>query len=319
MKPLGGLVITCIWWAIIVELVVIKPSIITKETASLGHNTVSFNLEDATEQVYRSVIKSLRNELQTSTLVCKIPVTPQSLAVDKNQFVVVSLTWKSKEVQLGIDVTNAYVVGYQDKLKNQDYRAFLLKDAPPLAKDKLFPGVKSETLPFGGTYPNLVKAGNVDRREQFELGVEKLGHAIDSIFGKPKNDQNVARFFLNAIQIVSEAARFKYIENEVVRGGLNSGLSKPNGKMLNLENSWGHISDAIHNSNQKYKCETISPALELQNADYSKWVVNKVSEISPDLGILKYKSSKLTQSTTIMRSIVVEDSDELEKLETIIG
>nr|ABI64066.1 ribosome inactivating protein [Bougainvillea spectabilis] len=303
------------WWAIIVEIVLAKPSIITtKETASLGYKTVSFNLGEAEE--YSTVIQELRNALANGAPVCNFPVTAKTIANDK-RFVLVDLTTTSmKTITLAIDVTDVYVVGYRDLYNNKD-RAVFLAEVPSVAIHDLFPGVTNrEMLTFSGHYQKLQEAAKVNR-ENLELGVNKLGFAIESIYGKALNGKDIARFFLIAIQMMSEAARFKYIENEVSNGLYGS--FTPNPKVLNLENNWGDISDAIHKSSPK--CTTINPALQSKTPSNDPWVVHEVSEIRPDLGILKFKSSKLTQFITIIRSIVVEELDggELQILEPNIA
>nr|AJS14603.1 bouganin [Bougainvillea spectabilis] len=224
------------WWAIIVEAVLVK--------TSLGYKTLSFDLGDAEE--YSIVVQSLRIVLAKGTVVCQFPVTSQSIA-DDLRFVLVDLTTSSKKtVKVAIDVTDVYVVGYQDKLDGKD-RAVFLKDVPSVATRDLFPGVTTRiTLPFDGTYGGLQANAGV-ARENLDLGVNNLGFAIEAIQGKALNNRNIARFFLIAIQMMSEAARFIYIQNEVVNNGLY-GSFKPNAKVLNLENNWGAISEAIHKS-----------------------------------------------------------------------
>nr|QXF31163.1 ribosome inactivating protein [Bougainvillea glabra] len=239
MKSLGGFVITWVWWAIIVEIVLVKPSIITtKETASLGYKTVSFNLGEAKK--YSSVMQDLCNAVGNGAPVCNFPVTEKTIANDKG-FVLVDLskTW-TKNISLAIDVTDVYVVGYQDNLNNGTARAVFFKDVPSVAISKLFPGAIRENLSFDGSYTKLQTNAGVDR-ENLDLGVNNLGFAIEAIYGKSlSNKDKIAKFFIIAIQMMSEAARFKYIENEVVKNGLFKAF-KPNPKVLSLENSWGTI------------------------------------------------------------------------------
>nr|QXF31168.1 ribosome inactivating protein [Bougainvillea glabra] len=271
------------WWAIIVEIVLVKPSIITtKETTSLGYKTVSFNLGEADK--YSTVIQDLRDALANGAPVCYFPVTAKTIADDK-RFVLVDLTTTSrKTITLAIDVTDVYVVGYLDLYMDKD-RAVFLAEVPSVATRHLFPGVTNrEMLTFSGHYKTLQEAAKVNR-ENLELGVNKLGFAIESIYGKALNGKDIARFFLIVIQMMSEAARFKYIENEVVNNGLYGSFT-PNPKVLELENSWGPISDAIHKSYPQ--CTTINPALKLRTPSNDPWVVDKVSEIRPDMGILKF-------------------------------
>nr|QXF31167.1 ribosome inactivating protein [Bougainvillea glabra] len=219
MKSLGGFVITWVWWAIIVEIVLVKPSIITtKETTSLAYTTLSFNLGESNK--YSTVIQSLRKALANGAPACNFPVTAKTIA-DNKRFVLVDLTTTSKKtIKLAIDVTDVYVVGYQDKFNNQD-RAVFLKDVPSVATRDLFKGVTNrEPLKSDGTYGNLQKNAAVTR-ENLDLGVNNLGFAIEAIYGKAINNKDIAKFFLIAIQMMSEAARFKYIENEVVKNGLS--------------------------------------------------------------------------------------------------
>lgn len=293
-----------VWWALVVVPALVRP-IIIEEKGSLRYNTVTFDLAEADE--YSSSMTSLRNQLKDTTPVCQIPITRKT-AADSLLFVLVDLTTTtSKTLTLAIDVTNVYVVAYRDKYQNKDRANFLL-DASSVARKNLFTGAAVRNITFGGSYSSLEGAAK-QTRANIELGVSKLEYAIESVYGKQTiNGQLEAKFLLIAIQMVSEAARFKYIENEVVNSGL-WGSFKPDPKMLSLENNWGTISEAIHKSAPT--CTTISPPLTLTNPNNAQWKVGKVSDIRPDMGILKFKDTKLTRSTShlghIVWSIVPED------------
>lgn len=310
---------TWVCWAIIVlPAAFVRPSSTIEQTGALRYTTVALDL--AEPETYASFMASLRAQL-TGTMECHIPVT-RAKAADAQRFVLVDLkTSSDKIVTLAIDVTSVYIVAYRDTTSDKKDRANFLSDAPTVAKKNLFKGATVRNIPFGGNYIALEKAAG-QGRNSIELGLAKLEFAIESIYGKKTIDGKLeAKFLLIAIQMVSEAARFHYIETKVTESG-SHGSFKPDPKVINLENNWGKISDEIHKSvtsKPPANCTNISPAINLINADGTQWKVDKIATIKPDLGILKFKDAKIirivSHFTRFVRSIIVdgeEDGDVLE-------
>lgn len=118
------------------------------------------------------------------------------------------------------------------------------------------------------------------------------------MYGKQEAELNKgnaeARFFLIAIQMVAEAARFKFMEQAIVTGNNTPAFKL---KMVAFQNDWDAISTAIHNAEAaKPKCTTISPPLRVGNSVYTT-----VDSIKNDMGILRYKKTKL--SIGVLRDI----------------
>lgn len=289
--------------AIIVFPALVTPSSSTTEqqqtgTNTLRYNTVTFDL--AQSDTYSKFIADLQTELFSGTTACQIPVTRATATTSNDQrFVLVDLeTPSQKTITLAIDVTDVYVVAYRDKFKEKDGqmkdRANFLQDASTVAKENLFHGATVRNLAFKGTYTSLENAAN-QRREAIELGVDKLEFAIESVYGKTSTSQrNEAKFLLIAIQMVSEAARFKYIESKVNQSALDYESFLPDPKMLLLETNWGKISQEIHESaGAKPACMNLSPPIPLKKPNGDPWTVDKVDTIRPEMGILKFKDAKL--------------------------
>lgn len=82
--------------------------------------------------------------------------------------------------------------------------------------------------------------------------------------------------------MVSEATRFKYIENQV-KTNFNRAFY-PDPKIISLEGNWGKISTDIHDA----KNGALLKPLELVDAKDTKWIMLRVDEIKPDVGLLNY-------------------------------
>ncbi|CAK7324458.1 unnamed protein product [Dovyalis caffra] len=124
----------------------------------------------------------------------------------------------------------------------------------------------------------------VKSKEVFGLPVTAKTAAIESVYGKPEDVNTEARFFIISIQMVSEAARFQYILNKVLEGGIY-GSYEPDYKAISLENSWKKISDAIQTADPSGKFRS---NITLKDADNKQWVVTQVSDIENDMGLLKF-------------------------------
>lgn len=141
------------------------------------------------------------------------------------------------------------------------------------------------------------------------LGIQNLDGAIRTVYGKQESELNKgnaeARFFLIAIQMVAEAARFKFMEEAIVRNDNTPDFKR---KMVAFQNDWDPISTAIHRAEAATpKCTRITPTLVISNTEYRQ-EVNTVAEIKDDMGLLKYRSTTLSS----IASSILDDDEFLE-------
>ncbi|KAJ8442173.1 hypothetical protein Cgig2_015514 [Carnegiea gigantea] len=170
-------------------------------------------------------------------------------------------------------MSDIYVCGYSDLYQGK-VQARFFNDAPTDAKQTLFPEAKGslrENVGYDGVYSKIEqKAGK--NREGVELGITILNSRINKLVGKSKTAKDFvkteAEFFLIAIQMVSEAARFKYVENEI-----KDGPSTPDQKAICLEGMWGKISEAIKGADPKTAQipTALSDKLALCQSDGISW------------------------------------------------
>uniref|UniRef100_A0A7C9CR86 rRNA N-glycosylase n=1 Tax=Opuntia streptacantha TaxID=393608 RepID=A0A7C9CR86_OPUST len=110
------------------------------------------------------------------------------------------------------------------------------------------------------------------------------------------------------IQTVSEATRFKYIE-DMINHHLDVYNFPLDFKVLDLENNWETISTAIITANQL--TGQLNRPLLLVNADGTNRVVWNVAQIRDDIGLLHYfywrRSSDYTDEWPMKLKQVVDD------------
>jgi len=106
---------------------------------------------------------------------------------------------------------------------------------------------------------------------------------VQAVYEREINVATQAQFLLVSIQMISEAARFKYIEGQVLYN-FRVGFT-PDYKVPNLEDKWGKISKAIFEANKEGK---FNSALELKDERNQDWKVTEVKQIAPDVSLLCY-------------------------------
>ncbi|XP_068305105.1 ribosome-inactivating protein bryodin II-like [Pyrus communis] len=237
---------------------------------------LALSLLYVTPEKYSAFIEALRARLTDGRPTSHgIPVLPRREDVpDDQRFLFVDLTnYNGDTISVAIDVVNVYVAGYCSGNKS-----YILKDnAENRARTQiLFPTAPSATqstpiqLPFTGDYGEL---GGYARRiaqpsaarypgshsheriptlELIPLGRNELDNAITMLhYAASRSDQassDQAAAFIVIIQMVSEAARFRYIENQVrTRMDENYCPYIPDPAMRSLENNWSALSEQIQN------------------------------------------------------------------------
>nr|AGO85913.1 anti-CD22 scFv-gelonin antibody [synthetic construct] len=247
---------------------------------SMGLDTVSFSTKGATYITYVNFLNELRVKLKPEGNSHGIPLLRKKCDDPGKCFVLVALSNDNGQLaEIAIDVTSVYVVGYQ--VRN---RSYFFKDAPDAAYEGLFKNTIKTRLHFGGSYPSL--EGEKAYRETTDLGIEPLRigikkldeNAIDNY--KPTE---IASSLLVVIQMVSEAARFTFIENQI-RNNFQQRI-RPANNTISLENKWGKLSFQIRTSGAN---GMFSEAVELERANGKKYYVTAVDQVKPKIALLKF-------------------------------
>ncbi|XP_022156715.1 type I ribosome-inactivating protein trichoanguina-like [Momordica charantia] len=196
---------------------------------------VSFQLSGANKKSYTNFIKQLRDAVPTTTTVCKIPVLPSTASGPKS-FTFVHLTnYADQTVVVAINITNVYIVAY-----HIDHVSYFFDDASPEAYKVLFEGTDRKTLPYSSNYDKLQSIVG-KKRDLIELGLPALSSAITNLVYYEY--KSTAAALLVLIQSVAEAARYKYIEQEISTHVDDK--FKPDQAIISLENNWGALSKQI--------------------------------------------------------------------------
>ncbi|XP_065869289.1 ribosome-inactivating protein cucurmosin-like isoform X2 [Euphorbia lathyris] len=268
--------------------------------AAIKYPSVTFTTHLASDGSYRSLMSSLRKELDSSSKSHDIPILrkPSEITTDNKYLLVTLINHESKfNVTLAITVVNVYVIGFKS-----GGNSFFLSDAPSDATNLLFDGTSKKKLSVSTNYVNL------GDRTKVGLGIGPLKRAIDTLY--TFNGVSVTTDFKNSllvvIQMVAEAARFKYIQ-EKIENDL-SGEYRPKSDTISLENSWDALSKQIQQCGSSGKFTT--PVI-LQNADGSNKIISSVAEVKPDISILLYykgsgKTVEEERSGEILAEEVVE-------------
>nr|prf ricin D Ile chain [Ricinus communis] len=246
---------------------------------------INFTTAGATVQSYTNFIRAVRGRLTTGADVRhEIPVLPNRVGLPINQrFILVELQNHAElSVTLALSVTNAYVVGYRAGNSAYFFHPDNQEDAEAITH--LFTDVQNRyTFAFGGNYDRLEQlAGNL--RENIELGNGPLEEAISALYYYSTGGTQLptlARSFIICIQMISEAARFQYIEGEMRTRIRYNRRSAPDPSVITLENSWGRLSTAIQESNQG----AFASPIQLQR-DGSKFSVYDVSILLPIIAMV---------------------------------
>ncbi|XP_021841935.2 antiviral protein MAP [Spinacia oleracea] len=279
-----------VWWCTVIMVVVMLP-LTHQQKEQVGKKlgaftTVTFELSSGLSG-YSQFLTRLRNAVEAPSMTCGLPSTLRTPLRGKEYVHVDIKLSNTQKVTIGIDVMDLYVWGYKD-IFNGKHRATFFGNTPKDAKDKLFPDTTvSRTTKFLSTYVSLERYAKVGRKD-LELKLKTLEDGIKSVYGKPEKELGnaaEAKFVLIAIQMVAEAARFKFMENGIVNFDSSKAFKN---KMIAFQNDWDPASQAIHKASPK--CTTISPTLIISNIDYRQ-EVKTVDQIKNDMGLLKYKKS----------------------------
>ncbi|XP_068305119.1 ribosome-inactivating protein bryodin II-like [Pyrus communis] len=220
---------------------------------------LALSLLKATPRTYTAFIEALRARLTAGRPTSHgIPVLPRIKDVpDAQRFLYVDLTnYNGDTVRVAIDVVNVYVVGYRS-------------DYPELG-----PHARRTAQSSASGAPGSRIHENIPMLEQIPLGRNELDNAISKLhYAASHSDQAAA--FIVIIQMVSEAARFRYIESQVgTRMGIDNPPYIPDPAMRSLENEWSALSEQIQNV--PANGNRFSRSIQLTTVNYRPLVVDSV-------------------------------------------
>ncbi|KMT02564.1 hypothetical protein BVRB_9g202510 [Beta vulgaris subsp. vulgaris] len=255
---------------------------------------LSFDLGSATKTIYSKLLSDVRDIVKDPTLKygnTSLPVIaapsnpPKYLLVDIK-------TPEGPTITFALNKNDLYLDAYLDQFEGK-YRAHFFTNSPDTAKKSLFPEAKGENrldMHYANTY-DAIEGKAEAKRSNLVLGIEPLRVFVNYVYGlkvdkKKGVNPKEAKLMLVFIQMVSEAARFKYIEDMILDHFDRPII--PNPKATRLENRWGKISEGIKDSTNG----VISPELDLLDAQGEEWKVSKVKDIEGDMGLLKYSGKK---------------------------
>ncbi|XP_028080438.1 nigrin b-like [Camellia sinensis] len=247
-----------------------------------AYPSISFNVAGATEASYRDFIGELREIVSRGTrTVDGLPVlNPESKVLVGNRFVLVRLI-NGDTVTLAIDVVNLYVVAFS----GANNKSYFFKDATTLQLKNLFVDTKQTKLSYTSNYDILEKQSK--KRDQLPLGPTPLADAITRLW----NGRSVAEPLLVVIQMVSEVARFKRIEEQVRKSITGRNTFTPKGLIVSMENEWSPMSKQVQLSKDG---EHFIKSVQLQDDNYKPLIVNDFTTLSryTMVAILLDKSSR---------------------------
>ncbi|KAI8024934.1 hypothetical protein LOK49_LG02G01484 [Camellia lanceoleosa] len=254
-----------------------------------AYPSISFNVAGANEAKYRDFLEALREIVSRGTQTKNgLPVLKTEGKVsDNDRFVLVNLI-NGDTVTLGIDVVNLYVVAFS----SANNKSFFFKDATTLQLKKLFNTTKQTKLGYKSNYDSLEQQKGVKQRDKLPLGPTPLADAITRLW----NGGSVAEPLLVVIQMVSEAARFKHIEEQVRKSITGRNTFTPKGLIVSMENKWSAVSKQVQLSKDG---EHFINSVQLQDDDYKPLIVNDFTTLSryTMIAILLDKGSKTTSSS----------------------
>ncbi|KNA14122.1 hypothetical protein SOVF_110520 [Spinacia oleracea] len=246
---------------------------------------VTFDLETASKTKYNTFLSDIRTKVKDPKLVYEgIPMLPPPTTPTK--YILIDLKAKQNAattitVTLALSRNDLYVVAFTDQTAPNLRAHYFAADITPATVRTLFP-TATELIPigYGSSYQNLEGNAGI-LRENLQLGFQPLKQYMVNVYGKSIQAtdyrKNEAKFLLTTIQMVAEAARFKYIEGKAINSFI------PDYKVPSLETNWEKISKAIRSAVKKF-----TPPIALVYANNTAWVITQVSDIKPDLGLLKY-------------------------------
>lgn len=278
---------------------------------------VHLAVDGLTSEGYGEFLEQFRATLPTSQVVFYTPVlrTWAELPVSQ-RFVLVDLTYREDRetmiaATLAIDASNLYLVGFR-----VGGDSFFTRDAN--GSEGVFPGTNMHTLGFTSDYGSLARyagpPGNPRYRESIELGTRALFDSVtwmNQYAMRPDDQQNVrhlAQGIIVCAQMISEAARFRYIEFQM-RLRIDNGDLAPDRTITDLETSWDSLSTAIQrHAGDDGVFDTLVEVLRSNGAFLAFYNARTLAAM---MGVLNFAclDKKKRPSSSAMIRLVTSDDD----------
>lgn len=211
--------------------------------------TLVFNVE-VRRGDYRSFIEDLRNRLAGDRVSHGRPVLPPQPLPDETtptewfEIVLRTTNPDPHEIRLLFRSRNVYLDAY--RMENSATWLELSRPPPPGSPppEHLIPG--STFLAFDGGYDGThgLEATAGRGRAETPLGRDYLRDAV-KLLATSTDRTDRARSLLVVIQMISESVRFEDISNFLFNNYIEGRGDVPNGRLLQLENSWRRLSNAL--------------------------------------------------------------------------
>ncbi|KAJ4839099.1 hypothetical protein Tsubulata_037205 [Turnera subulata] len=251
----------------------------------------TLNTECVDEDIYRSLIEAIRDAVasQFDFQGIRILREPGTLPDNRRFLLVTLINEDNYDITVAIDRINLYVVGYQCS----DLCFFFMENDPHAAPYRaLFPEIRGQCrtpLPFGGNYTGDHQLNSLaGNRAHIHLGMRALSDAIRWLSTRGQvREADLQVSFVVIIQMLSEAARFRYIEQRVVDSitGRAPRSFLPDGRMLSLENHWTDLRDVMVQADSSGNF----PPLKLQDHNYRDHHVSSVTfNVFADVALIKF-------------------------------
>nr|AAC98718.1 amarandin-2 [Amaranthus viridis] len=265
-------------------LVAITTSVIFQWTCNAVNPTFVVTMS-ATNKSYSTLLSSFRDEIQDKKLkgtygfqndlpVVAAPTKPA-------KYLYIDIQADKGMITAAFNKNDLYYMGYAHTADGAK-KVRLFKGAPTDVR-LIFPDVTNINNRYYSTITgNYNELGD---RASVGLGAKPLNKFInEEIYTKKKFDiQTDQKLALMVIQTIAEAARFKYIEGEIVAKFSDNSGFKANPKAKSLENNWDKTSETV-------KAST-GPRIDLE-LTYGNgnvvWKWFQVGELVDVMGILKY-------------------------------
>ncbi|KAK9663845.1 hypothetical protein RND81_14G002300 [Saponaria officinalis] len=263
----------------------------------LKPTTIHFDLNRLDS--YQSFVTQVRNLLKDPKITYHdLPIIREddTKRKDYNKYFYIQLNAAARghehavSVTLQIRTSDLYVVAYHDlDDKGKDrvwYFEDLIKGEDP--NKEIFPDVKKITrkpLSFKPNYEKIEAAAHM-KLDNLHFVLPILEDAMRKTYrmsGDSKTFiQTQAFFLLYSIVMTSEAARFKYVEQEMVDE------KQSDYRLAGLVQEWGKLSEQIVWS----KNGDFETAVVVKLGPGETWIVKTVAEIKDYMGLLKYVKPK---------------------------
>ncbi|XP_057958777.1 ricin-like [Malania oleifera] len=259
----------------------------------LNYPTMTFNTGgNVTKGDYKQFLKNIREHVvNPGDTRHGIPVLRNPSTVPDNQrFLLVQLTnHEGNSATLAIDITNMYVVAYR-----VGTQSFFFRDAPEAATN-LFTDTQQSTLNYTSSYGQLLTYAHLHELTDINVGIRELDASVDALIehsGLHVDQTVVARSIITCIMMISEAVRFRYVEQYVaqtIRPG-DYGSILPNAAIARLVRRWDRLSQGIQRSDE----DGVFPrSVDLQRPDYTHFqVTNVMPDIVAIMGIMMFVCQK---------------------------